>query len=186
MRFMQATDRRVTYAELQQWPDDGRRYELYDGEVVEVPAPILRHQRVAMHVADVLREYEEQSGGVIVIAPFDIVLSEHNVLQPDVVFFRADRRHLLDTWGPARVRPDLAVEVLSPGTQSRDRGRKMELLARFGLPEYWIVDPAKNTIEIYALRDGVFVLAGAADASQHVESPTLTGLAFAASRIFAA
>ena len=182
---MQATDRRVTYAELLTWPDDGRRYELYDGEVVEVPSPVARHQRVALHVIDVLRGYEETTGGIRVPAPFDIVLSEHNVLQPDVVFFRRERRHLLSDWGPARVRPDLAVEVLSPSTQSRDRGRKMEILTRFGLPEYWIIDPAKNTIEIYALRDGVFVVALTADASQHVESPTLTGLAFAASHLFA-
>ena len=186
MRRMQATDRRVTYTELLQWPDNGRRYELYDGEVVEVPAPIIRHQRVALHVMDVLHGYEEATAGIRVPAPFDIVLSEHDVLQPDVVFFRSERRHLLHDWEPARVRPDLAVEVLSPSTQSRDRGRKMAVLARFGVPEYWLVDPAKNTIEIYALRDGVFVLALAVDALQNVVSPTLPGLSFAASRLFAA
>jgi Uma2 family endonuclease len=133
-----------------------------------------------------VRDYEEQSGGVLVIAPFDIVLSDHNVLQPDVVFFRSERRHLLHDWEPARVRPDLAVEVLSPGTQLRDRGRKREILASFGLPEYWIIDPAKNALDIYVLRDGAFVLALTADALQDVESPTLAGLSFPSARLFAA
>src|SRR5262249_54053146 len=80
MRSMTATDQRVTYAEMLEWPDDGRRYELYDGEVVVVPSPVLRHQRVAFHVMDVLREYEESVGGLVVPAPFDIVFSQHNVV----------------------------------------------------------------------------------------------------------
>jgi Uma2 family endonuclease len=186
MRFMEATDQRVTYTELLQWPDDGRQRELYDGEVVVVPAPILRHQRVALNVADILRDYEETAGGLTVIAPFDIVLSEHTVLQPDVVFFGQDRRHLLDAWGPARVRPNLAVEVLSPSTEARDRGRKMNLLARFGLPEYWLVDPAKNTLEIYVLRTGAYERIVGAGEGDRVTSPTLPDLSFAAARLFAA
>jgi Uma2 family endonuclease len=186
MRLMQATDRRVTYAELLQWPDDGRQRELYDGEVVVVPAPIFRHQRVAMHVMDLLRDYEEAAGGVTVPAPFDIVLSDFTVLQPDVVFFRRERRHLLDDWGPARAVPDLAVEVLSPSTESRDRGRKMHLLARFGLPEYWLVDPARHTLEIHLLRSGAYERVVDAGERDRVTSPTLPDLSFAAARLFAA
>jgi len=183
---MKAADSRVTYAELQHWPDDGRRYELYDGEVIVVPAPLLRHQRVALHLMDVLREYEEVAGGLVVPAPFDIVFSEHNVVQPDVVYFTTDRRHLLRDWDAGRAVPDLAVEVLSPGTEARDRGRKMELLARFGVPEYWIVDPARNVLEVYALRSAAYQLAVAAADDAIVLSPTLTDLSFATSRVFAA
>src|SRR6059058_5950342 len=94
MRSMKATDPRVTFAELQQWPDDGRRYELYDGEVIVVPSPFLRHQRVAMHIEEIL----------------------------------------LEDWDANRIPPDLAVEVLSRSTEARDRGRKMQLLARFQVP----------------------------------------------------
>jgi len=186
MRSMTAIDQRVTYAEMLEWPDDGRRYELYDGEVVVVPSPVLRHQRVAFHVMDVLREYEESVGGLLVPAPFDIVLSQHNVVQPDVVYFTPERRHLLNQWSAAYVPPDLAVEVLSPSTETRDRGRKMELVARFGVPEYWIVDPEANTIEIRILRSAVYELAVTAHADDVVTSPTLTKLTFAASRVFAA
>jgi Uma2 family endonuclease len=182
---MKGTDRLVTYAEMLDWPDDGRRYELYDGEVIVVPAPVLRHQRVASHLMDVLRDYEESVGGMMVPAPFDIVFSQHNVVEPDVVYFRPERRHLLNAWTAAYVPPDLAVEVLSPSTESRDRGRKMEMLARFGVPEYWIVDPAANTIEIYVLTGEVYEPRSDANAEAVVTSPTLSGLSFAPSRVFA-
>jgi Uma2 family endonuclease len=182
---MRATERRVTYAEMLQWPDDGRQYELYDGEVIVIPTRRLRHQRVASHVMDVLRDHEERAGGVMVPAPFDIVLSQHDVVQPDVAYFRRERRHLLNDWDVAHAPPDLAVEVLSPSTQARDRGRKMELLARFGVPEYWIVDPAENRLEIYVLRDAMYDLIIAAYVGDVITSPTLAGLSFAAARVFA-
>jgi Uma2 family endonuclease len=185
MRFMRATDSRVTFAELQEWPDDGRRYELYDGEVIVVPSPFLRHQRVAMHIEAILLEYERAAGGIVVLAPLDIVFSEHNVLQPDVVFFRAERRHLVKDWEVTRAEPDLAVEVLSRGTEARDRGRKMQLFARFRVPEYWLVDPLENTLEIYTLDDEAYRLAITADETQDVHSPTLPGLAFQTARLFA-
>ena len=81
--------------------------------------------------------------------------------------------------------PDLAVEVLSRSTARRDRGRKMEMYARYGVPEYWIVDPVANTIEVYVLAAGAYDLAGTYDSRSGVLSPTLPGLSFAASRIFA-
>jgi Uma2 family endonuclease len=185
MRFMRATNQRVTFAELQEWPDDGRRYELYDGEVIVVPSPFPRHQRVALNIEEILREYEHASGGLMFHAPLDIVLSEHNVVQPDVVFFRKERRHVIDMMAATRAAPDLAVEVLSRSTEARDRGRKMELLARFGVPEYWIVDPVKNTFEIYMLRGSAYGLVAACDEHQDVTSPMLPGLSFPAARVFA-
>src|SRR5262245_60248226 len=148
MRFMKAADPRVTFAELCEWPDDGRRYELYDGEVIVVPSPFPRHQQVGSNIENLLREYGKVTGGTMLHAPLDIVLTEYDVIQPDIVFFSGGRRHLLKDWEATRVPPDLAVEVLSRSTERRDRGRKMELLARFGVPEYWLVDPARNVLEI--------------------------------------
>jgi len=89
---MRAVDPRVSYAELARWPDDGRRYELYDGEAIVVPAPNWTHQRIVLNVARILKAYERDAGGGVVIAPFDIVLSQHDVLQPDVVYFGAEKR----------------------------------------------------------------------------------------------
>ena len=186
MRFMRAraTDPRVTFAELQEWPDDGRRYELYDGEVIVVPSPFPRHQRVAFNIGEILREYEQASGGLMFAVPIDIVFSEHNVVQPDVVFFRKERRHVIDMMQATRAAPDLAVEVLSRSTEARDRGRKMELLARFNVPEYWIVDPVANTLEIYTLSASGYELAGAYGVGDEVRSPTLPGFSFQASGVF--
>jgi Uma2 family endonuclease len=184
MAAMRAVDPRVSFAELQQWPDDGQRYELYDGEVIVAAMPLPRHQRVAMHVGDVLKEYEHISGSLVFSVPVDVVLSEHNVIQPDVVFVRKERRHLIDMMQPMRVPPDLAVEVLSPSTEARDRGRKMELLARFGVPEYWIVDPIIKTLEIFAHASRRYERVGVYDERDEVCSPTLPGLLFSTSRIF--
>jgi Uma2 family endonuclease len=187
MRPMKAVDSRVTFAELQTWPDSprGERYELYDGEVIVVPAPFARHQRVASHIDEILTEYERQTGGIAIMSPLDIVFSEYDVLQPDLVFFRHERRHLVADWEVTRDAPDLAVEVLSRGTERRDRGRKMQTFARFGVPEYWIVDPSKNTLEIYVLQDGDYRLSSMHGDREHVTSPTLPSLSFDTDRIFA-
>jgi len=182
---MKAADPRVTFAELQRWPDDGRRYELYDGEVIVVPSPFPRHQRVAMHVGEILAEYERVYGGVEFSVPIDIVFDEHNVVQPDVVYFREERREVVEDWEPTRAAPDLAVEVLSRSTEARDRGRKMQLLARFGVQEYWIVDPAKNTLEIYVRRAGEYELMVDAGEDETITSPTLPHLSFSTNRVFA-
>lgn len=183
---MNAVNPRVSFAELQDWPDTGRsvRYELYDGEAIVVAMPFPRHQRVAMHIGDVLQDYERRNGGIVFDSPIDIVFSEYDVVQPDVTFFRKERRHLVDMMAPTRVRPDLVVEVLSRSTEARDRGRKMAMLAKYGVPEYWIVDPARNTLEIHALRGTAYTLVGAYDESHEVVSPTLPGLSFNASTIF--
>ena len=182
---MSATDSRVSFAELQQWPEDGRRYELYDGEVIVVPSPFPRHQRVSMHLGDVLSEYERATGGIVFAVPIDIVFTEYDVIQPDLVFFTNERRHLIKMWQETRVPPDLAIEVLSRSTARRDRGRKMELLARFLVPEYWIVDPGENTLEIYALTAANYTLTRMYGAGERVQSPTLPGLSFDSDRVFA-
>jgi Uma2 family endonuclease len=187
MALVQAVDPRVSFAELQQWPEDGRRYELYDGEVIVTPAPYPRHQRVAQHVGELLREYELARGGLAFSVPIDIVFTKFDVLQPDVVFFLPERCSLVNMMQAAEVRPDLAIEVLSRSTEARDRGRKMQQLARFGVPEYWIVDPVRNTLEIHT-RPGdhgyvsVSVYADGDTASSHV----LTELTFNTRRLFQA
>ena len=85
---------------------------------------------------------------------------------------------------PTRVPPDQAVEVLSPSTERRDRGRKMELLARSGVHEYWIIDPIGNVLELYQLESGSYVLIAVASGKDPVQSPTLAGLSFEVSRLF--
>ncbi len=184
MATMKAVNQRVSFAELQQWPEDGRRYELYDGEVIVTATPLPRHQRVAMHVGDVLLDYERAAGGLVFAVPIDIVFSEYDVLEPDVVYFCEARRHVVDMMKATRAAPDLAVEVLSRSTERRDRGRKLQMLARYGVPEYWIVDPDDNTLEIYTNGGGSLELAATFGERDEIASPTLPDLKFQASRIF--
>ena len=132
---MQDAPPRVGYSDLLVMPDDGRRYEIHGGELVVVPSPLLRHQIAAMELVTLLNDYRRVSGGLAVTAPFDIVFDEYDVVQPDVVFFRAERLHLLDPNAVTRAAPDIVVEVLSPSTAAIDRGRKMRMFARYGVPE---------------------------------------------------
>lgn len=186
MALVKAANPQVTFSELATWPDDGRRYELYDGEVIVVPAPLPRHQLVSIRLGEVLIEYRRATGGLVLFSPIDIVFSEHNVVQPDIVYFRDGRRHLIDMMAAIRIPPDLVVEVLSRSTEARDRGRKMQMFARFGVPEYWIVDPVANTVEVHRLDAGGYTYLGISGEDDTVVSATLPNLACAARQLFEA
>ena len=159
---MKAAYPRVSFADLEKWPEDGRRYELYDGEVYEVPSAIPLHQMVSGRLHLALSEYAREHGGVVLYAPLDIVLTEYDVVQPDLLLFTRERADLVKPREVTRDAPDLAIEILSPGTAGRDRGRKMQLLERHGVREFWLVDPEASTIEVYTMSAGQFVLADVA------------------------
>ena len=176
---------RVGYADLEAMPDDGRRYEIHGGQLVVVPSPLLRHQFAVGEIVTLLNHYRKVAGGLAVTAPFDIVFDEYDVLQPDVVFFRAERVHLLDPNAVARVAPDIVVEVLSPSTARLDRGRRMQTFARYGVPEYWIVDPVERRVEVHSLAGGAYRLVQVAAGDGSVRSPLLPDLKFPVARLFA-
>jgi len=176
MTGVKAAYPRVSVADLERWPEDGRRYELYDGEVYVVPSPILLHQIVAGRLYLALSDYVEEHGGIVLFAPLDIVLTDYDVVQPDLLLFTEERRHLLDLRNVTRVPPDLAIEILSLSTARNDRGRKMGLLAQHGVREYWLVDPEAVTIEVYRWSASQFVPAGTATGAERVGSPLLPGL----------
>lgn len=176
---------RISYADLERAPEDGRRYELYDGEVYVVPAPLPRHQVVQQLILERLRAHAAAQGGFAVDSPIDIVFSQYDVLQPDVVYFGPARAHLVDLDRVITDRPDLCVEVISPSTRETDRGRKMQLFARYRVPEYWIADPSARAVEVYRLEGNAYVLATTASGDDRVTSPLLPGLAFDAASVFA-
>lgn len=176
---------RVSYTDLLHQPEDGRRYEIYDGEVFVVPSPLPLHQIVADNIARVLHEYSNVQGGLAITAPLDIVFSEHNVLQPDIVFFSRGRRQLVKLDEVIRHAPDLVVEVLSPSTESTDRGRKLQTFARFGVREYWIVDPTARTLEVLSLRGRSYKLHSKVTAGETAVSENLPGLEVAIDTVMA-
>jgi Uma2 family endonuclease len=174
----------VSYADLQRMPHDGRQYELYDGEVRVVPSPTNRHQVVLGNLVALLMEHEKQHGGRLLFAPSDVVFNQYNVIQPDLLYFTPARRHLVQLDKPTDAAPDLTVEVISPGTSTDDRGRKQAACARFGVREYWIVDPFDETIDIFVLEGRAYRLAQTAALANLAASPTIAGLRVVASRIF--
>ena len=155
MSAVEAVHPRISYADLERMPEDGRRYELYDGEVFVVPAPLPWHQIVHQRLVQTLLKHIESIGGVLIYSPVDIVFSDYDVLQPDIVYFRPDRTHLVDLDRVIRHPPDICIEVLSPSTEVSDRGKKMQMFARYGVAEDWIVDPWEGRSRSTSWRPGV-------------------------------
>ena len=184
MAPMQDVQPRFGYTDLLAMPEDGRRYEIHGGELVVVPSPMPCHQIAAVELVTLLHDYQHRTGGIVLTAPLDIVFDEYDVLQPDIVFFRAERRHLVQPYAVTRTAPDIAVEVLSPSTASIDRGRKMRIFARYGVSEYWIVDPVRLHIEVHVLAEGAYRQAQVATAGDTVRSVLFPDLTFAADSIF--
>ena len=147
---------RLTYADYVSLPDDGCRYQLVEGELVVMASPNTRHQLVVGEIYYRLRQHVDHLQlGRVMVSPLDVVLDDHNVLQPDVIFV-SDARAGIVVPKNLQGAPDLCVEVLSPGTERIDRVRKLELYARFGVPHYWIVDLEARTIEEYLLERDVY------------------------------
>jgi Uma2 family endonuclease len=153
MRRVEVVKPPISHADLQRMPDDGNRYELYDGELWVVPAPLPIHQIVAARLHVALLEHVRRHGGLTLFAPLDIVFSDYNVVQPDVIYFGPESVRRLDPRQVVPFPPDAAFEVLSPSTAGNDRGRKRQLMVRYGVPEYWILDPLAKTVELSRLTE---------------------------------
>lgn len=142
---------RLTYDDYVGLPNDGKRYEILDGELFVTPAPTSRHQLVSINLEFVLlRHVREHRLGQIIDAPIDLILEPCTVAQPDILFIRAERGAIISERG-IEGPPDLVVEILSPSSVRQDRTTKAALYARFGVPHYWILDPDARTFELYEL-----------------------------------
>ena len=147
-----------------------------------VPSLSMWHQKVSSNLGFILREYVRRNNlEVVVLAPMDVVLSEVNVVQPDILFVSNERRGII-TEPNISGAPDLVVEVLSPSTADRDRGLKLELYTRFGVREYWIIDPDERTVQVFDLTRPDAL---ANYSSGSVSSPLIPGLDVALEEIFA-
>jgi Uma2 family endonuclease len=176
--------RKWTYSDLERLPEDGPRYELYDGEPWEMPSPTHAHQVYALQCARLLADYADRTGGEAAIAPLDVIFSEHDVVQPDVIFYSAARKNLLELNPRPRHAPDIAVEVLSPGTERNDRGRKLRMFVQYGVAEYWLLDSSERTVEVRSLRDGDYVLVLTAGCGETFTSPQFPDLTCDVSWLF--
>lgn len=138
-----------TVEEYYELPEDGNQYEIVSGKLELKPSPTTTHQRMSHRLEHTLTDSCEDDY-IIMYAPVDVVLSRHETRQPDLLMIHRSREAIIEeraVVGP----PDLVVEILSPNSAKRDRTMKKESYAHFGVPEYWIVDPAHLTIEQYIL-----------------------------------
>ncbi|HET8655570.1 MAG TPA: Uma2 family endonuclease [Longimicrobiaceae bacterium] len=157
--------------------DDDTRYEIIDGELLVTPAPSARHQEVSIRLELRLGTFVmERNVGKMYHAPIDVVLGEgeEHIVQPDILYISNEHLGIV---GHQAIRgaPDLVMEIVSPTSLRRDRWQKRALYARFGIPEYWIVDPPNRAIEVLSLEEGGYELSSFAAESGTVASRVLDG-----------
>ena len=134
---------------------EGSKYQLLNGNIVEMPSPTEIHQAIIFHLSYLLAGFLIKNPiGIARFAPLDVILDEENVLQPDLLFIANENKHIIKE----RIEgaPDFVVDVLSPTTAYYDWEEKMEIYAKFGVKEYWIINPHKQYIELYDLKEGKF------------------------------
>ena len=174
---------KLTYEDYLKTSDD-ERYELLDGELITRPAPNIAHQHVAMKLGTRLDTFVEEGNlGVVYSAPTDVVLSETDVVQPDLLFISFERAHIIS---PANIQgaPDLIVEIRSDSTAERDETLKRKLYAERGVEEYWLVAPDAMTIAVLLLSGEGYAEVAAHSMGQTLTSPTLEGFSVNLDEIF--
>jgi Uma2 family endonuclease len=178
---------KLTYDDFVLFPDDGKRHELIDGEHYVTPSPGRKHQAIVWNLAAMIGPYlESHPVGRAFVAPFDVVFSEFDVVEPDLLFISNGRLEHVLTTKHVRGAPNLVVEIASPSTRTRDETLKRKLYGRFKVDEYWVIEPDAETVVVYR-HDGT--------SSQHISelaskrgdtltTPLLPGLEAPLVRIF--
>ncbi|MCP9448452.1 MAG: Uma2 family endonuclease [Nitrospira sp.] len=177
---------KLTYEDYILFPDDGRRHELIQGDHFMTPAPNTKHQRILGHLHVALYAYLRQHNlGQVYIAPYDVVLSDEDVVQPDLLFISTARLSIV-TDTNVRGAPDLIVEILSEATRKKDEITKRKLYERYGVQEYWLADPELETVKILRLSGAHYVRAAELVKEAHdvLTTPLLPGFSLPLAEIF--
>ncbi|HUP62712.1 MAG TPA: Uma2 family endonuclease [Thermoanaerobaculia bacterium] len=176
------TSTKLTYEDYVNLPNDGKRYEIIDGELYVNPAPNIKHQKVAAKLFYELYSFvKPRKLGEVFFAPCDVVLSEIDTLQPDILFVSAARMEII-TRANVKGAPDLVIEVLSEGTRNYDETIKKKRYERFAVSEYWIVDIDDDSVRVHRRVGTRFELV---DAVATITTPLLPGFTLAVHEIFA-
>jgi Uma2 family endonuclease len=178
-----ASSVKFTYQDYLQLPED-RRYEIIDGDLFLTPAPGTYHQRISARLQFRLTRHVLEKGvGEILNAPCDLLLSQTDVVQPDIFFISKERQGIVKEKYVSAA-PDLVVEILSESTAKRDRGIKAKLYERTGVKELWIVDPWEKTIEIFRRSEEAFVRHALFSGTDTLVTPIFPGLEIPLTEVF--
>ncbi|MES1243472.1 MAG: Uma2 family endonuclease [Acidobacteriota bacterium] len=178
--------RKLTYEDYLLFPEDGYRHEILDGEHFVTAAPNLWHQSIVVELTSWIAPFVRRHRlGRLFVAPADVLLGKHDVVQPDLLFVSQARARILTEMN-VQGAPDLVIEVLSPSTRKRDEGLKLERYEILGVQEYWMVDPTRNAARIFrrmgeCLQGGAELTAADGDI---LTSPLLPGLEIPLGEIF--
>ena len=179
----QTIKEKQTYADYLRTPLGGK-YQLIDGEIIEMTSPTPAHQRLCKKIAALLDQYlSENPIGEVFIAPLDIYLGEHETYQPDVFFISKERQSII---GAKRIEgaPDLVIEVLSESTAYYDLKKKKSVYEKSGVSEYWVVDAEEKNIEIFVNSASGFTRVTQLEAGQAYTSKKLTGFILKSEEVF--
>jgi len=141
---------KLTYDDFLLFPDDGQRHELIDGEHYVTATPNLRHQIICGNLFGMIWSYLQQNPiGRAIGSPLDVIFSPFDVVEPDLLYVSKQRFAELEPSPWIKGAPNLVVEIGSPSTRKRDETNKRHLYERFGVDEYWVIDPELDTIKVY-------------------------------------
>ena len=184
---METLTKKITFAEFKEldFPDNERfLYELLDGEPVQRNTSSIQHQRIARNVFRKLDQFVlEKNLGEVFFAPIALLVDDYNAPQPDVMFVSNKNANAFGDDVLVRA-PELVVEILLPSTMSDDRYRKRKLYERFGVKEYWIIDPKNQSIEVLALKESSYDIISFAAEKGTIRSNVLEGFTLDLKEVF--
>ena len=180
---------KLTYDDFVLFPDDGKRHELIDGEHYVTPSPNDKHQTLLGNLYLLLGTWlRAHPVGKVWLAPFDVILSRWDVVEPDLLYVSNERRAQILTAANVQGTPELVVEIGSPSTRRRDETVKRALYERAGVAEYWFVDPERDAVRVYRRVGERFgrPIELRTDAGDVLSTPLLPGLELPLTEIFRA
>lgn len=183
-RVIQPSRKDYTLEDYLALTDEYPRYELLEGELIEMVSPTSKHQIVlALLFRQLDRHCDIHKLGIVLTAPLDVILAPNVVVQPDLLFISVARRSQL-IGERINGAPDLVVEIISPTSSGRDLLQKRKLYARHGVAEYWIVDPGDRTIEVQRLTGNLYSTVALFEPGQSLVSTIFPGLAVELALVF--
>lgn len=176
---------RLTYEDYCAIPDDGKRHEIIAGDEYVSPSPNMLHQAIIGRLLRLVNDFCAQRAlGVATAAPADVVLSREDVVQPDVFFVSAGRTAIINDHAVEGA-PDLAIEIISLATRRVDEVVKRQRYEKFGVQEYWLIDPENRSAMFYRRAGECFAPALEIAEAGTLASPLLPGLSMALAPLFA-